>query len=166
MTDRPARAWVELKSDTPPDRTYWLETTDIADSPALHLRVSVVPGLDSDHIWLLETDQRLNFYAGAFWPDNLQPLLESLMRRSLRAHRGGQEIEVLIERFFAVETGTDLPPDVTLRALVSDPERSCRFESARTASTGRLRDIVAAHQALLDGFTSAVAELARTGQCP
>lgn len=156
----------ELKSDAPPDRIYWLEATDIADTPAVRLRVNVVPGLDSDHIWLLEQDQRLNFYAGAFWADNLRPLLESLMRRSLRAHRDGSEIEVLIERFFALETGADLPPDVVIRALMSDAERSCRFESVRTASSGRLQDIVAAHQVLLDEFTGAVAELARTGRCP
>ena len=156
----------ELKSDSPPERIYWMETTEIEATPAVRLQVSVVQGLDSDHIWLLEQDQRLNFYAGAFWPDNLRPLLDSLMNRSLRAHRDGLEIDLLVERFFAVDRGADLPPEVTLRALVTQAELSCRFERSRNANTDRLRDVVAAHQALLDTLTGAVATLAQTGRCP
>ena len=65
----------DLKSDLPPDRIYWLEVPELQDPPAVDLQLSVVPGLDSDRIWLLQRDQRLNYYAGAYWADNLRPWL-------------------------------------------------------------------------------------------
>ncbi len=155
----------ELKSEAPPDRVYWLEASDIVDPPTLRLRLSVVPGLESDRIWLLEQDQRLNFYAGAFWPDNLRPLLESILRRSLEAHGDGPVMEVLVERFFAVETVPGEPPRVELSALLTGADGRCRIERAQVAGSTRLRDIVAAHQALLDGLTYGMADYARSGIC-
>ena len=93
----------DLKSDLPPDRIYWLEVPELQDPPAVDLQLSVVPGLDSDRIWLLQRDQRLNYYAGAYWPDNLRPLLESLLARSLLSDRSAADVQVLIERFEQTE---------------------------------------------------------------
>lgn len=156
----------ELKSEAPPERIYWLETTAVPDSPPVRLRVSVVPGLESDRIWLLEQDRRLNFYAGAFWPDNLSPLLESLITRSLGERRDGPVMEVLVERFFALQGTAGAPPEVEVRALLRNRGTTCRFEHTRPAATDRLRDVVAAHQFLLDALTGAVAEMVRSGDCP
>lgn len=159
----------DLKSDLPPDRIYWLEVPEIGAPPAVDLRVSVVPGLNSDRIWLLQKDQRINYYAGAYWPDNLQPLLESLLVRSLGAPRSGSEMAVMavmVERFFAVEAGIGVPPDVVVRALLESGDASCRFEDIASLEGDRLRDVVAGHQKVLEGLTSAISGFARTGRCP
>ena len=156
----------DLKSDLPPDRIYWLEVPELQDPPAVDLQLSVVPGLDSDRIWLLQRDQRLNYYAGAYWADNLGPLLESLLARSLKDERTAADVQVLIERFFAVETGDGRPPQVTVRALLENEEGQCRFEAVESLSDGRMRDVVAGHQVALDELAAALARFARTGRCP
>jgi hypothetical protein len=155
----------DLKSDLPPDRVYWLEVPQISDPPGLDLRLTVVPGLDSDRIWLLQQDQRLNYYAGAYWPDNLRPLLESLLVRSLGARRGEPEVVVLIERYFAVDTGSGMVPDVVVRALLESEGARCRFERVEALDGDRLRDVVAGHQRALDALATAVAQFARSGRC-
>ena len=156
----------DLKSDLPPDRVYWLEVPQIADPPGVDLRLSVVPGLDSDRIWLLQQDQRLNFYAGAYWPDNLRPLLESLLLRSLDARPDGAEMVVLVERFFAVEVGSGVLSDVEVRALLESAGTRCRFEHIGSLEGDRLRDVVAGHQSALEALADAVAGFARSGRCP
>ena len=156
----------ELKSDLPPDRVYWLEPPDLLDPPALDLRLSVVPGLDSDRLWILQRDKRLNYYAGAYWPDNLRPLLESLLIRALDSQSTAAGVHVLVERFFALEVGGGVPPDVVVRALFESEGVSCRFEHAESLSDDRLRDVVAGHQRALDALATAVATLVRTGRCP
>ncbi len=156
----------DLKSDLPPDRVYWLEVPEVTDPPAVDLIVAVVPGLDSDRIWLLEQDQRLNYYAGAYWPDNLRPLLASLLERALDPQRSAGEVRVLIERFFAVDVGDGVPPEVTVRALLESESGRCRFERVETLADARLRSVVAGHQQALDRLAAALAEFARTGRCP
>ena len=156
----------DLKSDLPPDRVYWLEVPQISDPPAVDIRVSVVPGLDSDRIWILERDQRLNYYAGAYWPDNLRPLLESLLSRSLDASSTGSDLHVLVERFFALEGSSGVPAEVVLRALLESEGASCRVERIASPNGDRLRDVVAGHQRVLDQLAAALAEFARTGRCP
>ena len=155
----------DLKSDLPPDRVYWLEVPEVGDPSAVDLRLEVVPGLDSDRIWLLQRDQRLNYYAGAYWPDNLRPLLSSLLSRSLESDSNGTAVTVLIERFFAVEVGEGMPPEIGVRAIFESEGRRCRFEQVQTAGGDRLRDVVAGHQRVLDALAAALAEFARTGRC-
>jgi hypothetical protein len=156
----------DLKSERPPERIYWLEPVAIADPPAVSPRVQVVPGLDSDRVWLLESDQRLNFYAGVRWPDSLPRLLASLISRSLDSQVREPKVDILIERFFAVEQGGGDPPDIVLSARLDTGDERCRFEAVRPAATARLRDIVAGHQTLLDELTAAIAEFGRSGHCP
>ena len=155
----------DLTSERPPERIYWLEAVTIENPPPIGLSVSVVPGLDSDRIWVLEEDQRLNFYAGAHWPDSLQPLLQSLFSRSLNVSAGNPDLEILIERFFAVSRGEGLPPGIELTATLRSPDALCRFERTHPADSGRLRDIVAGHQLLLNELIEAVAAYGRTGRC-
>jgi ABC-type uncharacterized transport system auxiliary subunit len=155
-----------LESGEPPERIYWLEPANVESELAVDVHVAVVPGLNSDHIWLLERDQRLNYYAGAFWADSLGPLLESVLDRSLNragSVKSAVVVDVLIERFFAVEAGNDVVPDVELSARLSGragEEIICSLARTRTARSGRLRDIVAAHQALVDELAGAVGRFA------
>lgn len=154
----------DLKSDLPPDRIYWLEVPGLAEPPPVNLEVEVVPGLDSDRIWLLQRDQRLNYYAGAYWPDNLRPLLESLLVRSFGAGPAGPDARVLVERFFALEAGSG-PPSVVVRALLEADGERCRFEHREAVREDRLQDIVAGHQLGLDALADALAEFLRSGSC-
>ncbi len=161
----------DLKSEVPPDRVYWLETTDLMAPPALQLHLQVAPGLATDHLLLLEQDQRLNIYAGAYWPDSLQPLLESLLQRSLGVGSAGPRLDVYVERFFAVAAAAGQPsgapgvPRVEIRALLSTGDSVCRFTRSQVAGSNRLRDIVAAHQGLLDALAEGIADFGRTGIC-
>jgi uncharacterized lipoprotein YmbA len=155
----------DLRSEHPPQRTYWLEPATVADAPSVSVRVSLVPGLDTDRIQVLEPDMRLNHYAGAFWADNLEPLLSSLLDRSLD-REGGQPVEVVVERFFAVAGAAGAPPTVEVRALIDTDSRQCTFEWRTTAASDRLRDIVAAHQEGVDRLTAAVADAVGAGPCP
>ncbi|MEM8766590.1 MAG: hypothetical protein AAGE43_04050 [Pseudomonadota bacterium] len=153
----------DLKSERPPERIYWLEGTTLDAPPDVQPVVAVAPGLDTDRIWRLEADQRLNYYAGAFWPDNLRPLLASHMDRAFLAAGRGPELSILLERFFAVDRGEGLAPSVEVRALFGVAGERCVFEAATEANGARLRDIVAAHQEMLDALTRAAARTAEQG---
>jgi uncharacterized lipoprotein YmbA len=155
----------ELKSEHPPMRTYWLEPALVPDAPPMTVRVSLVPGLNTDRIQVLEPDRRLNHYAGAFWADNLEPLLTSLLERSLDDD-AGPAVRVVVERFFAVAGPGEAPPSVEVRARIETDARQCTFEWETTASGARLRDIVAAHQEGVEKLSQAVARAAGTGACP
>ena len=154
-----------LESSEPPVRIYWLDTTEIKDPAPVRVRIKVVPGLDSDHIWILQGDQRLNYYAGAFWADRLQPLLDSVLTRSLGdAVADAPELQATIERFFALESDDGIP-EVELRARITTRElTSCQFTAREQARSERLADIVAAHQLLLDRLARELNRLA-TGSC-
>ena len=160
----------DLRSEHPPQRIYWLETVEVPAVSAGDVQVSVVPGLDTDRIRILQKDRRLNYYAGAYWPGNLGTLLESLLARSLNADQEGPVVEVLVERFFAVESGEGIPPDIELGARIrllrdAGGELRCAFDSRSAAGGTRLRDIVAGHQARIDELTRAIARMLETGDC-
>lgn len=156
----------ELKSEHPPPRVYWLEPVPVSDPPPLAVTVTLVPGLDTDRIWVLEPDQRLNFYAGAFWPDRLQVLLQSILDRSLDTRADAPAVRVLVERFFAVGDPGAGAPEVVIAARIESQALRCRFESLGRADSDRLRDIVAAHQALVDALVHAVGVVGRGDGCP
>jgi uncharacterized lipoprotein YmbA len=163
-----------LDSNEVAERIYWLEpvvdgqTAGVDGQTAgVEVRIEVVPGLNSDRIWLLEQDQRLNYYAGARWTANLVDVLESIMDRALNPVGTSAEnpvsLDVLIERFFAVATGSDQPPRIELRARIRPSQAtstSCLFAMSSQAETLRLKDIVQAHQWLLNQLTSRLAEVA------
>lgn len=160
-----------LESKEPPERSYWLDAVDIGsdalrDGLRVNVAVSVVPGLQSDRILILESDQRLNYYAGALWADSLEPLLESVLERSL-SRSGAITDEVLVrvrlERFFALEGAGEAAPVVELRARLegrTDGRITCAVEESSRADSNRLRDVVAAHQTLVDELAHSVARFA------
>jgi ABC-type uncharacterized transport system auxiliary subunit len=160
-----------LDSTEPPERSYWLDAVDLGsdevrDGLRVNVAVSVVPGLESDRIWILEGDQRLNYYAGAFWADSLEPLLESVLERSLNGSGPITDevlVRVQIERFFALEGAGEAAPVVELHARLegrADGRITCEFANSSRAGSNRLRDIVAAHQSLVDELAGAVARFA------
>jgi len=156
-----------LTSNEPPQRIYWLESTSTEPSPGVAaVQVALVPGLNSDHIWILQPDMRLNYYAGALWADRLDLVLRSVIERSLNAGArpgAGIGLEVLIERFFAVEGNPGDIPRVELTALIRRSDwqgPACAFTSSTHPATDRLRDIVAAHQWVLDQLIGALRTMA------
>ncbi len=154
-----------LTSTEPALRTYWLETVPLSEPSGARVRMAVVPGLDTQRIWLLEQDQRLNYYAGAEWQARLESLLESVVERSLRAPGApadGGAYQVELERFFAVARGAELAPLVEIRARIAPVNGAwlCGYEARTPADSDRLRDIVAAHQELLDGLVREINRLA------
>jgi ABC-type uncharacterized transport system auxiliary subunit len=165
-----------LESKEVAERIYWLEpaSEESALAAGINVRVDVVPGLNSDRIWILEQDQRLNYYAGARWTGNLVDVLQSIMDRSLNpagtATADPVSLDVLIERFFAVATGSDQPPGIELRARIRPAQTAsagCVFAMSTRSESLRLKDIVQAHQWLLNQLTSKlaeVAELVRSGE--
>ncbi|HEY5647519.1 MAG TPA: hypothetical protein VIS76_16325 [Pseudomonadales bacterium] len=156
----------DLRSEHPAPRVYWLDAVALADPPAVNPTVELVPGLDTDRIWLLEPDQRLNYYAGAFWPDRLQAVLQSLLERSVGEGGGGADVHVLVERYFAVGDPNAGPPDLEIAARIETQGLHCRFESRRRSESERLRDIVAGHQQLFDELVEAIVSTVRSGACP
>ncbi|MEJ2087602.1 MAG: ABC-type transport auxiliary lipoprotein family protein [Gammaproteobacteria bacterium] len=157
-----------LESSEPPDRVYWLEPTEAASTVGVEVHVSVVPGLDDDRIRVLQPDRRLNYYAGAFWADSLAPLLQSVIDRSVNGTAKADRsviVHVLIERFFAVESGAATPPEVELAARLRggpDHAGACLVRTSSVAGSTRLRDIVAAHQSIADELAHAVGRFAST----
>ncbi len=161
----------DLRSEHPPERVYWLEPVRVANPPPMVVRLSVVPGLQTDRVQVLQPDGRLNHYAGAFWTGSLAPVLESVLGRSLNAGRDGPVVEVLVERFFAREAAAGGPPEIEVAARVTIADRGgrgfrCAVAFRSTAASGRLRDIVAGHQERIGDLARAVAWMVTHEACP
>ena len=151
-----------LVSSEAPERAYWLETHPIPGPIAASVDVSLVPALDGHNVWILQRDGRLNYFAGAVWPERLGRLLPDVINRSLpRPDAAARvQLDVVIERFFAVERGANEAPLVELQALVAGPEGpGCRVVATDVPTTGRLRDIAASHQQVLNRLIERLAGL-------
>ena len=81
-----------LTSDEPPEHVYWLEAptlrlgeTSTQHSPALNVVVGTIPGLDTDRILVKGPGARMNYYAGARWPDHLPEVVTATVRLSLES---------------------------------------------------------------------------------
>jgi cholesterol transport system auxiliary component len=88
--------------------------------PPASLRVThplAVPGLDSPHIMLVQTDHRMNFYAGSRWPAPASDLIEALAVETLRASGAWASVE---------DTASPFPSDYVLETDVR------RFEADYT----------------------------------
>jgi ABC-type uncharacterized transport system auxiliary subunit len=159
-----------LTSDQPPEHVYWLEATTLPSgetsterSPDLRVVVHTIPGLDTDRILVKGPGARLNYYAGARWPDHLPEVLTATVRLSLessglfdrvisRPQIKGDEwlLELELREFFAVVTTTDSPPQVHVQLV---GRLTCGLEEAvinatttALAQQNNLSSIVAAFQ--------------------
>ncbi len=81
-----------IHSDKPAESTWWLEPfteslsqTEAGPAAKIAVRISVVPGLDTDNILTLSDNAQLNHYSGARWADHLPELVDSLTTRTLQA---------------------------------------------------------------------------------
>jgi ABC-type uncharacterized transport system auxiliary subunit len=159
-----------LTSDEPPEHVYWLEAATLQFGeasaeglPELLVVVRTLPGLDTDRILVKGPGARMNYYAGARWPDHLPEVMTATVRLSLessgrfsrvssRPQIKGDEwlLELELRKFFAVAIATDSPPQVHvqlvghLKCSIDDTAISAAAEV--TARENKLSEIVAAFQ--------------------
>jgi len=159
-----------LTSDEPPEHVYWLEATtlrlgeaSVEHLPELFVVVHTIPGLDTDRILVKGPGARLNYYAGARWPDHLPEIVATTVRLSLessgrfsrvssRSQIKGDEwlLELELREFFAVAFTADSPPQVHVQLVGS---LNCGFGDTVVSATAtapaqenKLSKIVAAFQ--------------------
>ena len=171
-----------LHSDAPPVQVYTLRagavSADGAANPhpalAASLRVAqplAGPGLGTSQIVLLQTDDRMNVYAGSAWAADAPALIESLATQTLRASGDWSSVEdaespfpshyllqISIRHFDAdYSAGTGAPPTVHVTldcTLGSEGGRRliATFVAAgrAAAAANRLGEVVAAFQQATD----------------
>jgi ABC-type uncharacterized transport system auxiliary subunit len=159
-----------LTSDEPPEHVYWLEaaTLQLGKAPAeglpeLLVVVRTLPGLDTDRILVKGPGARMNYYAGARWPDHLPEVMTATVRLSLessgrfsrvssRPQIKGDEwlLELELRKFFAVVITADSPPQVHVQLV---GHLTCGTDDAAISATAeapaqenKLSEIVAAFQ--------------------
>ena len=165
-----------LTSDQPAKRYYTLmplsgtPLTGDADAPTLALRLTAVPGLDSDRIQALGPDASLQRYANARWPDHLPEVLGSVLRRSLeasgrfsgvsagaRAPAGAWSLDLEIQQFYGVRSAAGATRSVLVELAgelaCGDRRRTIRLRHESPVGEERLAAVVAAHQEGLDAVT-------------
>jgi len=94
---------------------------DAAIVPPASLRVThplTSPGLDSPRIMLVQSDHRMNFFAGSRWPSASSDVVESLLVQALRASGAWASVE---------DTASPFPSDYLLQTSVR------RFEADYTS---------------------------------
>jgi cholesterol transport system auxiliary component len=92
----------------------------VAVVPPASLRVThplTSPGLDSPRIMLVQSDHRMNFFAGSRWPSAASDVVESLLVQTLRASGAWASVE---------DTASPFPSDYLLQTTVR------RFEADYT----------------------------------
>jgi ABC-type uncharacterized transport system auxiliary subunit len=166
-----------LTSDQPAKQTYILTPVDTRSSaPAaaggddLALVVTAIPGLDTDHVLVLDKDARLQPLSNARWPDHLPEVLTSVLQRSLestgqftsvhasnRVAEGGWLLQLEVREFFGIRDGAGNTSSVRI-GLAGNIEcngdrHPLRVDEAIPVSAQRLTSVVAAHQDGLDGVT-------------
>lgn len=171
-----------LTSDQPAEQVYWLESVALrlGDRPAgalpeLVVQVRTLPGLDTDRILVRGPGARLNYYAGARWPDHLPEVITSVVRLSFEssnrfgrvssgslAGRRDWSLDLELREFFAVVSSGDEPPqvNVTLAGYINCGLGNTPVSAAITAAAGanKLSGIVAAFQTATNNTLSRLGE--------
>ncbi|MDJ0929091.1 MAG: ABC-type transport auxiliary lipoprotein family protein [Gammaproteobacteria bacterium] len=167
-----------LSSDQPADNIYWLEaaplelgTASSPHRPDLVVAVRTLPGLDTDRILVRGPGARLNYYAGARWPDHLPEVVTALVRLSLESsgyfnsvtshsavRRDDWVLELELRQFFAVvsDSGAATTANVELAGQMHCGTASHSVKGNASVPAGRdtLSEIVAAFQRALDTATT------------
>ena len=163
-----------LSSDKPAEKTFWLNPFSPAASAesgpgqtGLTVQFSVVPGLDSDHLLILDPNSELNHFAGARWPDYLPEFAGSLIRRSLQetgwftkvsdGRTSGLddcELQLEAQKFYTLTNAAGKPESVQM-SMSGDyrchgAASQLRLDSSVRVNGADLAAIVAAHQLALD----------------
>jgi ABC-type uncharacterized transport system auxiliary subunit len=172
-----------LHSDTPATQVYVLrsavhpQTPVRAPSVSLHInRPMAVPGLESDHIVLVQPDHKMSYYIASRWPGDLPSVVESLTVDAVRAtgdwtsvqdsgsvFSSDYMLQIVIRRFEAdYSVGTVPEVHVVLDCTVGrragrEIVGSFIAEGSSTAAANRLGDVVGAFE---DAVNRAVADIA------
>jgi ABC-type uncharacterized transport system auxiliary subunit len=163
-----------LTSDQPAEHVYWLEAVDLqlgerpgGALPELIVAVHALPGLDTDRILVKEPGARLNYYAGARWPDHLPEVVTAMLRLSLessgRFHRvtSGSQVrhaewllDLELREFFAVVPSVGTPPQVHVKLVgylkCGSGDIAVSAAATAPAQADKLSMIVAAYQSATD----------------
>ena len=148
---------------------------------SLHInRPMAAPGLESDHIVLVQPDHKMSYYIASRWPGDLPSVVESLTVDTLRAtgdwtavqdsgsaFSSDYMLQIVIRRFEADYSGGTVPEvhvvlDCTVgRRAGREIIGSFIAEGSATAAANRLGDVVgafesAANHALADIATHTV----------
>lgn len=169
-----------LTSEQPAKQYYLLQPFDVGTAstgqgPELALQVSAVPGLDTDRIQALGPDARLQPFGNARWPDHVPEVLTSTLQRSLestgqfsavrtagRAPAGGWLLHLEVREFYGVQDEAGATPSVRVYLAgdisCGDQNHPLSLRDKRPVAAQRLANVVAAHQAGLDGVTRQLIE--------
>jgi ABC-type uncharacterized transport system auxiliary subunit len=173
-----------LHSDSPATQVYVLraaahpQATLIQSTASLHVsRPMAGPGLDTDHILLVQSDHRMSFYVASRWPADLPGVVESLAVDTLRttgewstvqdsgsAFSSDYLLQMVIRRFEADYTVSASAPEVHVVLDCTIGKRAGRevigsfvAEGSATAAANRLGDVVTAFE---DAANKALADIA------
>lgn len=164
-----------LTSDQPPRQVYLLQPSPATDGDEagtpVQIRVTAVPGLDTDHILALTPDAQLSPYANARWADHLPEVLASVLQRSLEPTAVGDTvglgadsaprvatIDLELRAFYGIRSAGDITRSVRAELAgtlnCNDRTFELRLSAAPRVAEERLATVVAAHQQALDDITA------------
>lgn len=146
-----------------PAKQYWmlapLENAEPLSQP-VELRLSAVPGLDTDRVQALAHDAALHRYANARWADNLPEVLGSVLSRSLDNPEAAGEplrLDLEVHEFFgrmnAAQQTTAVRVSIAGSVQCNGDFHRLAAKASPSVASENLSVIVAAHQAGLDDVT-------------
>jgi cholesterol transport system auxiliary component len=175
-----------LHSNAPPSQVYLLRATIAApgESPTKPATASLQvarpfagPGLDSDHIAIVQPEHRMSYYAGSQWAAALPVLLETLVVERLRGtgvwgavndsesgFASDYYLQIGIRRFEAEYTAAAIPT-VRVRLDCAIGRRTSRellasfsVDGEAAASANRVSAVVAAFEQATNAALGQLAE--------
>jgi cholesterol transport system auxiliary component len=183
-----------LHSDTPATQVYVLRAAthpraEQHTNTSLHVgRPIAAPGLNSDHILLVQSDHRMGYYVASRWPADLPSVVEALAVDTLRASGAWSTVQdssgafssdyllqIVIRRFEADYSVSAAAPEVHVVLDCTVGRRAGReimesfvAEGSAVAAANRLGDVVSAFEAAsnkaLDEIAVRAAEAVKTPQ--
>ncbi len=182
-----------LHSDTPATQVYVLRAATHPRSELTHANASLrvgrpiaAPGLDSDHILLVQPDHRMSYYVASRWPADLPAVVEALAVDSLRASWSTVQdsasafssdylLQIEIRRFEADYSASSAAPEVHVVLDCTVGRRAGRevidsfvAEGSAAATANRLADVVSAFEEAsnkaLDEIAARTAQAVKTSQ--
>jgi ABC-type uncharacterized transport system auxiliary subunit len=161
-----------LHSDAPATQVYVLRAAPHPQAPtkpalaSLHVnRPMTAPGLESDHIVLVQPDHKMSYYIASRWPADLGSVVEAITVDTLRttgdwttvqdsgsAFSSDYMLQIVIRRFEAdYSVGTVPEVHVVLDCTVGrragrEVIRNFVAEGSATAAANRLGDVVSAFE--------------------
>ena len=166
-----------LHSDSPATQAYVLRAAAHPRSDLTPLKASLHvgrpvagPGLDSDHIVLVQSGHRMSYYVASRWPAELPAMVEALTVDTLRtrgewstvqdsssAFSSDYVLQIVIRRFEADYATASGPPEVHVildctigRRTGREVIASFMAEGASTAAENRLGEVVTAFEDAAD----------------